>query len=75
MARQESGEPFFRVDSDEAAQILEQEKDGVMIVDVRRDDEWVSGHVTGAVHIIIDDLLDRIGELPKDKKIFYLRNG
>ena len=72
MARQESGEPYFRVDSDEAAQLLEQEKDGVMIVDVRRDDEWVSGHVTGAVHIIIDDLLDRIGELPKDKKLLFI---
>ena len=72
MPRQEPGEPYYRVDSDEAMQILETEKDGVVVVDVRRDDEWVSGHVKDAIHIPIDDLLGRIDELPQGKKLLFI---
>ena len=72
MARQEPGEPYFRVDSDEAAQILETERDNAVVVDVRRDDEWVSGHAKGAIHILIDELMGRIDELPKDKKLLFI---
>lgn len=72
MARQEPGEPYYRVDSDEAAQILEHEKDSAVLVDVRRDDEWVSGHAQGAIHIPIDDLLNRIDELPQGKKLLFI---
>ena len=72
MARQDPGEPYFRLDSDEAAELLEKEKGGTVVVDVRRDDEWVSGHVTNALHIPIDDLLGRIEELPRDKKLLFI---
>ena len=72
MARQEPGEPYSRVDSDEAAAILLQEGDGVAVVDVRRDDEWVSGHVKGAIHIPIDDLMGRMDEVPQDKKLLFI---
>ena len=72
MARQDPGEPYYRVDSDEAAQMLQTEGDNAVTVDVRRDDEWVSGHVTNAIHIPIDDLLGRIDELPKDKKLLFI---
>ena len=72
MARQDPGEPFFRVDSDEAAAILVAESDTTAMVDVRRDDEWVTGHVTGAIHIPIDDLMGRIDELPQDKKLLFI---
>ena len=47
MARQEPGEPFYRVDSPEAQTILDTEGDGAALVDVRRDDEWVTGHAAG----------------------------
>ena len=72
MARQDPGEPYFRVDSDEANAILTQEPDNVVMVDVRRDDEWVSGHVAGAIHIPIDDLMGRIDELPQGKKLLFI---
>ncbi len=72
MARQDPGEPYYRVDSDEALQILRREKDSAVVVDVRRDDEWVSGHVKDAIHIPIDDLLNRIDELPRSKKLLFI---
>ena len=72
MPRQVPGEPYYRVDSDEAAQILQAEGDTTAVVDVRRDDEWVTGHVTGAIHIPVDDLLGRIDDLPKDKKLLFI---
>ena len=72
MARQEPGEPFYRVDSPEAQTILDAEGDGAAIVDVRRVDEWVTGHAAGAIHIPIDDLLDRVDELPEGKKLLFI---
>jgi rhodanese-related sulfurtransferase len=72
MPRQEPGEPFYRIDSHEAHSMLEEDKDSYVVVDVRRDDEWVTGHVTGALHIPIDDLTDRITEVPTDKKVLFI---
>ena len=43
MARQDPGEPFFRIDSDEANAILVAQPEDAVMVDVRRDDEWVHG--------------------------------
>ena len=72
MPRQEPGEPYFRVDSDEANAMLNDEPGNTVVVDVRRDDEWVTGHISGAVHIPIDDLPDRIDEVPRDKKVLFI---
>jgi hydroxyacylglutathione hydrolase len=72
MPRQDPGEPYFRVDSNEARSILEDDPENTVVVDVRRDDEWVTGHVSGAIHIPIDDLTDRIGEVPQDKKLLFI---
>ena len=72
MPRQDPGEPYFRVDSSEARSILDSDPDNTVVVDVRRDDEWVTGHATGAIHIPIDDLTDRIGEVPQDKKLLFI---
>ena len=59
MPRQDPGEPYYRVDSNEARTILDADRENTVVVDVRRDDEWVTGHVTGAIHVPIDDLADR----------------
>ncbi len=72
MPRQQPGEPYYRVDSNEARQIVDSDPDGTAVVDVRRDDEWVTGHVTGAIHIPIDDLVDRIDEVPQDKRLLFI---
>ena len=39
------------------------------VLDVRRRDEWDSGHLDGALHIPLDSLTARLKELPKDKLI------
>lgn len=70
MPRQEPGEPYYRVDSREAYEILN--RDQAVVIDVRRDDEWEAGHVKGAIHIPVDDVLARIDELPKGKKLLFI---
>ena len=65
MPRQNPGEPYYRVDSPEALQILNADPDNTVVVDVRRDDEWVTGHASGAIHINVDEFMDRVDELPR----------
>ena len=68
--RQEQGEPYRRISVQEA---LEMQGEGALIVDVRRPDEWVTGHAAGAVHIPVDDVLDRAdAELPKDRDLLFI---
>ena len=38
--------------------------DGVVVLDVRRDDEWAEGRIDGAVHIPLHDLEARLDEVP-----------
>ena len=72
MARQNPGEPYYRVDSNEARSMLDADPDNTVVVDVRRDDEWVTGHVSGAIHVPIDDLSDRIDQVPQDKIVLFI---
>ena len=53
-------------------------KDELLIVDVRRPDEWEGelGHIPGAKHLILDELPQKIHELPKDQTIVFIcRSG
>ena len=72
MPRRDPGEPYYRVNSLEARAMLQKEPQTTVVVDVRRDDEWVTGHVTGALHIPVDDLPDQIDQLPQDKKLLFI---
>jgi rhodanese-related sulfurtransferase len=40
--------------------------DGVVVLDVRETDEWVSGHIEGALHIPLGEIPARFGELPTE---------
>lgn len=40
-----------------------------VVLDVRRSDEWRDGHIPGALHIHVEDLAQRMHELPKDQPI------
>lgn len=43
--------------------------DETYLLDVREDDEWVAGHIAGAVHIPMSGLLARVAEVPKDRAV------
>ena len=43
--------------------------EGQLLLDVRTAKELKAGTIPGAKHIPVDDLRDRLGELPKDKEI------
>ena len=70
MSRMEPGEPYLRISVDEA--VVMHGRADVVFIDVRRDDEYESGHVEGALSIQVDDILSRIDELPKDKNLLFI---
>ncbi|HSC59036.1 MAG TPA: rhodanese-like domain-containing protein [Gemmatimonadales bacterium] len=42
---------------------------GALIVDVRSGAEWEAGHIRGARHIPVEELADRLDELPRDRPL------
>jgi rhodanese-related sulfurtransferase len=48
-----------------------------VLIDVREDEEWAAGHISGAKHIPLGSLnIETTRELPKDKPIYlYCRSG
>jgi rhodanese-related sulfurtransferase len=45
---------------------------GTLFLDVRTYGEFTKGHLPQAVHLPVDELRDRLDELPKDKKIIVV---
>jgi hydroxyacylglutathione hydrolase len=45
------------------------------ILDVRRPGEWQAGHIAGAVHVPLNTLGDRAGELPNDQPVAVVCAG
>ena len=51
-------------------------KDDYILLDVRTEEEFIRGHVNGAVNIPLDSLRERISELDKTKIIIaYCKVG
>lgn len=47
-----------------------------ILIDVRTPEEFVGGHIPGAVNISVDQLAQRLSEIPKDKPVvLYCRSG
>lgn len=68
--RQEPGEPYKRISVTDA---LEMQESGALVIDVRRLDEWMSGHITGALHLPVDDILTLADDqLPKDRDLLFI---
>lgn len=44
-------------------------KEGDLVLDVRTPSEFAAGHIEGALNIPLDELRDRLGEVPKDTPI------
>jgi rhodanese-related sulfurtransferase len=46
-----------------------QRGDAPVIVDVRGTEEYLAGHVPGALHIPADDLPNRLEDIPRDRTV------
>jgi len=51
------------ISADALAARLEEGSPGPVVLDVRRRDEYLEGHVPGAINIPVDELSERLGEL------------
>jgi hydroxyacylglutathione hydrolase len=68
--------PNFPEVQDIEPQDLWAHRDKVTIIDVRRDDERVTGYVPGSRHIVLDTLPDHTDQIPKDQSlVFVCRSG
>ena len=70
------GRPVGRIeliDPEELAGRLEE--NGVMVLDVRDEDEYADGHIPGSVNLPYGELPDRQGELPRDRQIAAICSG
>jgi rhodanese-related sulfurtransferase len=66
-------EEVKEVSPDEAQALLES---GAQLVDVRAPHEWEAGHITGARHLPLDELSERIEELDRERPVvLYCRGG
>ncbi len=64
------------VTPEEAKKMLEEEKDKVILLDVRTPPEHFQLRIPNSMLIPLDDLRFKLNELPKDKKyIVYCRSG
>jgi rhodanese-related sulfurtransferase len=47
-----------------------------LLIDVRQSHEWDTGHISGAIHIPLGDLEQRLGEVSKDRLVVvYCHSG
>ncbi|WP_406201210.1 rhodanese-like domain-containing protein [Kitasatospora sp. NBC_01560] len=68
---QESQTMFAQIPTTDAASVPAD----AALLDVREQDEWDAGHVDGALHIPMGQLIARIGELPDEKLYVLCRVG
>ncbi|MDA1257987.1 MAG: rhodanese-like domain-containing protein [Chloroflexi bacterium] len=70
MARKVEGEPYTRVTSVEAAEIVNE--GGATVIDVRNPEEYAAGHVKGAQWLPVEEVIPRFDELPKEGKLLFI---
>lgn len=64
---------YPRVDFADLAEAIG--RDGVVVLDVRRDDERASGAIPGSVHIPMHSLLERLDEVPSGQLWVHCASG
>jgi rhodanese-related sulfurtransferase len=73
VAEEATGIEAREISRDEAQKLIE---DGAQLVDVRADHEWDAGRIAGATHLPLDELVERAGEIDKDRPVvLYCRGG
>jgi rhodanese-related sulfurtransferase len=72
MADARQNEPR-EVGREEARNLIDE---GAQLVDVRADHEWDAGRISGAVHVPLPELPQRLEEIDKDRPVVvYCRGG
>jgi len=67
---------FPLLSQDELLERQQTESSTLIVLDVRRPDEFAAGHVPGARNVPHDQVADRLDELPTDKDlVIYCRSG
>lgn len=61
-----------RVPEVDVIQLPEELPQGLLVLDVREDDEWAAGHIAGASHIPMLDVPGRLGDIPADRQILVV---
>lgn len=46
--------------------------DGVLVIDVRETDEYVGGHIGGALHVALGTVPDRVADLPAETPVLVV---
>ena len=64
----ETGLDFSRTTQLSIADVADRDAAG-LVVDVRSDEEWSSGHIEGALHIMLGDVLNKMSELPRSRSL------
>jgi rhodanese-related sulfurtransferase len=60
----------------EPTEVLDAQRAGALLLDVREYQEWMAGRIDGATHIPMNDLPARVSELPRDRRIVCIcRSG
>ncbi len=68
--------PLTPVSQEALVERLDDGAQAPYVLDVRTVDEYVSGHVPGAVNIPHDQIASRLAEVPKDRDVvLYCRSG
>ena len=66
-------EDTHAVDTD--ALLRRRDSGDAVILDVRPGPEYAAGHLPGAIHIALEELADRLAELPRDREIIAYCRG
>jgi rhodanese-related sulfurtransferase len=69
MATKNELEPFTRISPEEAKEML---NNGAVIIDVREQHEYDTGHVPNASLIPVNSVYKRREELPKNKDVIFI---
>lgn len=62
-------------DIDRAELLARAQAGGVVVLDVRPAEEYAAGHIPGAISIPVDELAERVAELPDDAEVVAYCRG
>ena len=60
----------------EPERVAELQRSGeALLIDVRQVEEWERGRIAGSVHIVLEEVTARAGEVPRDRAVVFACRG